>query len=724
LGAFRFGRFELWPAERLLLADGVRQRVGDRAFDLLCLLVERHGRLVEKDELLDQAWPGRPVAENNLTVQVSALRKVLGAGVVRTVAGRGYQLALPVEAPMSLPDAPPGAPASAPPETTGLPAAPARVPSPPLPGRGLRRLPEPPRASAEPWLRRESPVLLCLLLTLPDHAGAPDPAVAARLDALVQALVPAHGGSLLPAPRPRWLASFYGLRDALACGRQLQQALAPQAPDLGGARSPVLQLALHRIDRHPRQATDLAARLAALALPGQILASAEVAGRFIPALDGDLVDLGEQHLGLQLGPQRVYALLPDEAGAGPGRVLPRPGALRPALALIPPRGLDGSGEADMLGDIVADQLIAALSRSPVLAVTSRLSTRPLRQRALSAEQVGRLLGAQFVVSGHCVRSSGRLRVHLEVADGRTGRVLGACQAEDADHAALQTDSTLVQALVAELGRLVLRHELVAARTAPLPTLETHTLLLAAIGLMFRLVPGDVAEARQLLDEVCRRAPHHAAPLAWLARWHLFRLVQGGAAHREADGRAALALAQRALDIDPESPLALTMLAAARTSWSRDLDGAATACDAALAINPSESLAWLQRGAVQAFDGAGAEALASSQRAWQLSPLDPARPWYRSLMASAALTAGDHPRAIAEARQALRLNREHLSSHRVLAIALQLSGRHEEACAAVAELLRRDPRLTVADYIARSPGARSGLAEVFGQALGEAGVPAR
>ena len=91
-----FDRFELHPAARLLLADGQPVALGGRAFDLLCALVEGRDRVVTKSELLDLAWPGLVVEENNLTVQISALRKVLGKDAISTVAGRGYRFTLTV----------------------------------------------------------------------------------------------------------------------------------------------------------------------------------------------------------------------------------------------------------------------------------------------------------------------------------------------------------------------------------------------------------------------------------------------------------------------------------------------------------------------------------------------------------------------------------------------------------------------------------------------------
>lgn len=93
----RFGRFELQPEERRLLADGQPLAVGARAFDLLAVLIERAGQLVAKNELLERVWPGLVVEENNLQVQVSALRKLLGPNAVATIPGRGYRFELPIE---------------------------------------------------------------------------------------------------------------------------------------------------------------------------------------------------------------------------------------------------------------------------------------------------------------------------------------------------------------------------------------------------------------------------------------------------------------------------------------------------------------------------------------------------------------------------------------------------------------------------------------------------
>jgi DNA-binding winged helix-turn-helix (wHTH) protein/tetratricopeptide (TPR) repeat protein len=95
--ALRFGPFTLLSSELRLLRDDNEVQLGQRALQVLSLLAQRPGELVGKDELLDTVWRGLVVEEANLHVQVSLLRKAVGADAVVTVPGRGYRFALPVD---------------------------------------------------------------------------------------------------------------------------------------------------------------------------------------------------------------------------------------------------------------------------------------------------------------------------------------------------------------------------------------------------------------------------------------------------------------------------------------------------------------------------------------------------------------------------------------------------------------------------------------------------
>jgi len=88
-----FGRFRVLLRQRQLVTDGVPIELGSRAFDLLLVLLEANGSLVTKEELLSRVWPGIFVAEENLKVHISTLRKALGEDrdFIRTEFGRGYR---------------------------------------------------------------------------------------------------------------------------------------------------------------------------------------------------------------------------------------------------------------------------------------------------------------------------------------------------------------------------------------------------------------------------------------------------------------------------------------------------------------------------------------------------------------------------------------------------------------------------------------------------------
>ena len=99
---YQFGPFRLDTGEHRLLRDGVEVPLQLKAFETLCILVERAGRLLTKDDLLRQVWPDTMVEENNLNKNISLLRKALGecaAGqsYIETVPRVGYRFAVPVE---------------------------------------------------------------------------------------------------------------------------------------------------------------------------------------------------------------------------------------------------------------------------------------------------------------------------------------------------------------------------------------------------------------------------------------------------------------------------------------------------------------------------------------------------------------------------------------------------------------------------------------------------
>src|SRR5690242_15536983 len=97
-----FGRYRFIPGRQSLLYGSTPLRVGSRALDLLHTLVQRPGEVIDKDELIRSAWPNRIVQDDNLKVNIAALRRALASAdaklpCIATVSGRGYRFVAPLQ---------------------------------------------------------------------------------------------------------------------------------------------------------------------------------------------------------------------------------------------------------------------------------------------------------------------------------------------------------------------------------------------------------------------------------------------------------------------------------------------------------------------------------------------------------------------------------------------------------------------------------------------------
>jgi adenylate cyclase len=468
---------------------------------------------------------------------------------------------------------------------------------------------------------------------------------------------------------------------------------------------------------------NLAARLTTLAGPGEIVVSADVRDQLTPVLDADIEDLGQCFLKHVHEPVRAYRVGPPgprpviEFGAAASRL-----QLRPTIAVIPFTARGGGAEYQVVGEVLADEIISALSRSSEVNLISRLSTTVFRGRNASISEVSGYLNANYVLSGAYRKAGDKLRLTVELAIASSGAVVWSESLEGHAHAVVTGKDDLVDQIVAAVSMAVMARELQRAQSQPLPTLESYTLLMGAIALMHRLSPQDFDRSRQMLEALIERAPRQAVPWAWMAKWHVLRVQQGWFDDIKRESQLALDCGRRALAIDPQSSLGLVMTGFVHTNLLKQLDVALEHYDFALSNNPNDSMAWLLKGTLHAFRGDGKLAVENTQRALRLSPLDPHRYFFDSLAATAALSAGHYKRAIELAKHSLRANRSHTSTFRALAIAQWQLGRHDDARRTVSELLRLEPALTIRKYVERSPSSGYETGKIWSSALREAGVP--
>jgi TolB-like protein len=400
-------------------------------------------------------------------------------------------------------------------------------------------------------------------------------------------------------------------------------------------------------------------------------------------------------------------------------------ALWPTVAVIPFTARHVEPQHEVLGEVVADDVILGLSRSDELQVISRLSTTVFRDAHAGLDEISTKLKANYVLSGSYRVLAGLLCLNVELCETSSGQVIWADNPRGSIDGIVRGNDGLVDQLIVETSKAVMSRELQRALSQPLITLDNYTLLMAAIRLMHRESSDDFNRARTMLETLTQRAGHLAVPHAWLAKWHVLRFnrEQGWAIDYKRETQEALDCTRRALDADSHCTLALTINGLVHTNMLKEFDIGQEQYEHALQINPNDSLAWLLKGTLHAFKGEAKPAVDDTEHALRLSPLDPLKYYYDCLAATAALAAGDYQRALELAQRSLLLNRNHTSTLRTLAIAQAELDQLDQARQTVSTLMRLDPSLTVSSYLERSPSGAYQTGRIWSAALHRAGVPA-
>jgi adenylate cyclase len=532
-------------------------------------------------------------------------------------------------------------------------------------------------------------------------------------------------GRLVKSLGDGMLLDFTDARSATAAAFAIQQESRTRNGDLPPERHLLLRMGIAAgpvlVDRHDvyGRGVNLAARLTGLAGPGEIVASAEVRDQLTPELDADVEDLGECYVKHILQPVRAYRI----GAPGPRPVVEaKSGGLLPSIAVVPFRARQFETDACLVGEILAEEIIGALSRSSSMDVISRLSTTAFRSRRFSFEDIDQHLHVNYVVSGTYQTSGDRLALNIELAEVKTRRVVWNESFNESLSGILTQEQEPIGQIVAKIAKAVQSRELQRTRSNPLPRVESYSLLMSAITLMHRMSLEDFKDAHELLQAVLERAPRHPVPQSWLANWHVLRVHQGWTDDASKEANLALDCTKRALDADPDSSLALTINGLVHTHMSKNHDVATERYARAVQADPNNARAWLLKGTLHAFQDQGEAAVADTQRAISLSPLDPHRYYFDNLAATAYIAARKYDLALELAQRSLRANRQHTSTLRAMVVAQWQMGHEEEARQTVKELMRLEPSLTIKDYLRRSPSAAYRTGREWADALRRAGVP--
>lgn len=666
--------------DSLIDAQGNKVSLRPQSRQVLSVLVANLGQTVEKDTLITSVWPDISVTDDSLTQCIADVRRALNdvdRRILQTRPKVGYLInGVPEDINNAYPQA---------------------------------------RSHDTPqhYLTSNKATWVSI-----DGISAPSDGGIFDIAPLVQRASSQGSGQLITA---KTSGAVFEFSDPFAA---LRFALALCASPRALTYRVGVDLVPKRLASAPHDAVDTGciriASLTTIAQAGEVISSIDVRDQCNGELDFDFEDLGHQTVESAKHSVRAYRVRPNKAQL---RLLPNLAAedLLPTIAIIPLTARLPAPETQMVGEIIADDLIAAMSRSADINVISRLSTTAFREQTANLDTMGSVLGADFVLSGTFVTQDSRIAMMLEFSEVSSSKVLWSERVE-VDLPTLISGLDAVDGIVAKIRKAIALNEVKRARANPLSTLRNYSLLIGAVGLMHRLGPTDFDMAGDMLRTLIDRSPDEPAALSWMARWHVLRVQQGWSDDPQKEAQLALGCSMRALDIDPENALALTSEGLLLTNLLHQLDEAEDRYDAALEANPNDANGRLLRGTLFAFQGKGDAAKRDSERALHLAPLDPHRFFFLALAAGANLAANDYERAIVLAKASLRMNRTHTSTLRVKAVAQMRLGDGDAARETTQELMRLQPNLRVGAWLKNSPSAGYEIGQSFAATLRELGVP--
>lgn len=365
---------------------------------------------------------------------------------------------------------------------------------------------------------------------------------------------------------------------------------------------------------------------------------------------------------------------------------------RPSIAVLPFQNLSGNTEQDHFADGMVEDITTALSQLRWLFVIACNASFTCRGRMIDPRQVGRELGARYVLEGS-VRSSGsRMRITAQLIDAATGAHLwaGRFDGDRADIFELQDQVTA--RVVGALSPRLEQAEIERAKHKPTGTQDAYDCFLRGMDALHRFTRAGNAAAPALFARAIALDPDYASAYGMAARCYLQRKAFGWVSDRERETAEAERLARRAAALGRDDAVALGAAGGALVTVVGALDDGAALVERSLVLNPN--LAWVLHDSafIRAFLGEPAAALEQAGLAMRLSPHDPHLFGMQAATALALLLIGRYDEASSWAATAVRQQPHFVVASCIAAAGAALAGRRHDAAVALERVRQLDPAL--------------------------------
>jgi TolB-like protein len=517
-----------------------------------------------------------------------------------------------------------------------------------------------------------------------------------------------HRGRIANTAGDSVLAEFGSAVDAVQCAVEAQAALAEANASLPLERHINFRIGIHVGDVMIRagdlfgDGVNIAARLQALARAGAVCVSGETYGQVRKVLPLEFTDLGAQQVKNIEEPVRAYGVSrPTSApstAARPGfsKTLPLPD--KPSIAVLPFHNMSGDPNQEYFADGIAEDVLTALSKIQELLVIARNSSFVFKGQARDIREIGRVLGARYVLEGSVRKSGNRVRLTAQLIDSLDGSNVWADRFEGNLEDVFELQDRITQDIVAALEvRLILGDEARVSRRQGSPLAYDH--LLKGRVYYVNFARHTHAQAREEFEQALAISPGFAGAMIWQSLTVTDQVRFGWRDDHETTYEAALEYAARSLVADPGNSTGHVAVGYARL-FQRRHDEAVAAGEKAVALDSNSSGVYHMTAMFHGYAGNFRKSVQYEEQAQRLSPLS--RNESRVDEARMRFHLGDFAAARDIAKRVLTERPRWLTAQTTLAAALWNLGSEDEARATVRAMLANHPNLTTSRWAQRLP----------------------
>jgi adenylate cyclase len=351
---------------------------------------------------------------------------------------------------------------------------------------------------------------------------------------------------------------------------------------------------------------------------------------------------------------------------------------------------------DYLADGIVEAITAALSRIRSFFVIARNSAFTYKGRATNARDIGRELGVAYLIEGSVQKGGNRLRITVQLVETETGAHVWASRYDGTVDDIFDLQDRITEQLAGAIQPSIRIAEVERARRKRPQDLGAYDYTMQAMPHVWALEKDEAAKALDLLDKALAIDPDYPLALS-LAGWchgqcSVYNFVEDIAGSQA----KARAMAERAAELGGDDPIILAVLGAVHT-FIRNLGTARILLERAVTLDPNAAWAWHRLGWVENYSERPRDAIGHFERALRLSPLDPINFNNYVGFGSSYELLGEYDKAVEMYRRGLQERPNARWLYRHLAGALSGAGRIDEAKAALVELARSYPDFTIAKF---------------------------